>query len=83
MYPLLQDCQVFLHISAGVAIDTVSGPRYNTATSLAMCRSRPLSPFRSRHANTAHMLPPSESLILMSAQPRARFLVRPQLLTRG
>jgi hypothetical protein len=41
-----------------------------------------------RHQETdaplhVHILPPSESLILMSAQTRARFLVRPQLLTRA
>jgi hypothetical protein len=70
-------------VSQGIAIDTVSGPRYNAATFLAMYRSRPLSPLRSRHVNAVHTLPPSESLMLMSAQPRVRFLVRPQLLTRG
>jgi hypothetical protein len=73
----------FYMVSQGITIDTVSGPRYNTATSLEMCRLRPRSLFRSRHVNIVRILLPSESLILTSAQRRVPFLVRPQLLTRA
>jgi hypothetical protein len=70
-------------VSQSIAIDTVSGPRYNTPTFQATSRSRPLSALRNREVNPDPVMPPSESLMLMSAQPRARFLVRPQLLTRS
>lgn len=73
----------FCMASQGIAFDTVSTPRYNTATWQATCRLRPLSALRSRQVNTDHALPPSQSLMPMSAELRARFLVRPQLLTRA